>query len=61
MPQPLKTIEFVSDGSPFLQDGFGIFRIIPKSIFGDNAFNLGQSFFSVINVKDNSANVPILL
>jgi hypothetical protein len=59
MPQLFKSIDFIRDGRPFLQDWFGVFRIVPESLFGDNAFDFRQSFFIAVDVKESSVSVLI--
>jgi hypothetical protein len=42
-----------------LQDGFGFFRIVPESIFGDILFDFSQPLFFTRNVKDSPASLTV--
>ena len=44
-----------------MQDGFGLFRIVPESIFGDILFDFSQTVFFTRKVKDNPAGVTVFV
>jgi hypothetical protein len=44
-----------------LQDGFGFFRIVPESIFGDILFDFSQAVFFTRKVKDSPAGLPVFV
>jgi hypothetical protein len=45
-------IDFVLNIRPFLQDGSGLLRIIPKAFLGCNPFDFTQAFLFASQVKD---------
>jgi hypothetical protein len=47
-PQFFKAIDFMGDGSSFLQYRFGIFRIVPEAVPGNCYLNFSQSLFKAI-------------
>jgi hypothetical protein len=49
----IEAVNLIRYRRAFLQDGFGILRIVPETVAGDDAFDLGQPFFVVVQVKDS--------
>jgi hypothetical protein len=51
-----KALDFVRQIGAFLQDGLTGVRVVPKSLFGNNRFDLGQPFLFAVDVKDSLVN-----
>ena len=58
-PQFFKSVNLIGYYGPLFENGFGICRIVPEAVAGDNAFDLRQALFDGIQVKDNPGDVLI--
>ena len=59
--QLFEFINFIRKGCALFQDGFGFFRIIPESIFGDILFDFSQPVFFARKVKDSPAGLTVFV
>ena len=59
--QRFEFFDFIREGCAFFENGFGVLRIVPESIFGNLLFNFCQTCFYGLKVKDSSAGLAVFV